>query len=55
VLEYTRWGSIDMEPSGAESFAAQGVDRLVVSTTSADLDEQLRELEAFATRHGLRR
>jgi probable F420-dependent oxidoreductase len=54
-LEYTRWGSIDMEPGGVESFAAQGVDRLVVSTTSADLDEQLRQIEAFATRHALRR
>jgi probable F420-dependent oxidoreductase len=54
-LEYTRWGSIDMERSGAEAYAAQGVDRLVVGTTSADLNEQLRQLEAFATRHGLRR
>jgi probable F420-dependent oxidoreductase len=55
ALEYTRWGSIDLEPSGAEAYAAQGVDRLVINTTSADLSEQLRELEAFATRHGLRR
>jgi hypothetical protein len=55
VLEYTRWGSIDIEPSGAEAYAAQGVDRLVVGTTSTDLNEQLRQLEAFATLHGLRR
>jgi probable F420-dependent oxidoreductase len=55
ALEYTRWGSIELEPSGAEAYAAQGVDRLVVSTTSGDLNEQLRQLEAFATRHGLRR
>jgi probable F420-dependent oxidoreductase len=55
VLEYTRWGSIDMERSGAEAYAAQGVDRLVVGTTSADLNEQLHQLEAFATLHGLRR
>jgi hypothetical protein len=54
-LEYTRWGSIDLERSGVDAYAAQGVDRLVVGTTSADLDEQLRQLEAFATRHGLRR
>lgn len=54
-LEYTRWGSIDMERSGPEAYAAQGVDRLVVGTTSADLNEQLRQLETFATRHGLRR
>jgi probable F420-dependent oxidoreductase len=55
VLEYTRWGSIDVERSGAEAYAAQGVDRLVVGTTSTDLNEQLRQLEAFATLHGLRR
>jgi probable F420-dependent oxidoreductase len=55
ALEYTRWGSIDMERSDVEAYAAQGVDRLVVGTTSADLNEQLRQLEAFATRHGLRR
>jgi len=55
VLEYTRWGSIDTERSGAEAYAAQDVDRLVVGTTSTDLNEQLRQLEAFATLHGLRR
>jgi probable F420-dependent oxidoreductase len=55
VLEYTRWGSIDLERSGAEAYAAQGVDRLVVGPTSTDLNEQLRQLEAFATLHGLRR
>jgi hypothetical protein len=55
VLEYTRWGSIDMDRSGAEAYAAQGVDRLVVGTSSTDLNEQLHQLEAFATLHGLRR
>jgi probable F420-dependent oxidoreductase len=55
VLEYTRWGSIDLDRGGAEAYAAQGVDRLVVGTTSAGLDAQLRQLEAFATLHGLRR
>jgi hypothetical protein len=55
ALEHTRWGSIDLERSGAEAYAAQGVDRLVVGPTSTDLNEQLRQLEAFATRHGLRR
>ena len=54
-LEYTRWGSIDVDRSGVEAYAAEGVDRLVVSTTSTDLDEQLRQLEAFADRHGLQR
>ncbi|HXO09664.1 MAG TPA: TIGR03619 family F420-dependent LLM class oxidoreductase [Solirubrobacteraceae bacterium] len=54
-LEYTRWGSIDVDRSGVEAYAAEGVDRLVVSTTSTDLGEQLRQLEAFADRHGLQR
>jgi probable F420-dependent oxidoreductase len=49
VLEYTRWGSLDLDRRGVEAFAAEGVDRLVVSTTSTDLNEQLRQLEAFAT------
>jgi probable F420-dependent oxidoreductase len=51
VLEYTRWGSIDMDPGDVAAYAAQGVDRLVVGTTSADRSEQLRQLEAFATLH----
>jgi hypothetical protein len=55
LLEYTRWGSINIEPGGVEAYSAQGVDRLVVGTTSTDPGEQLRQLEAFATRHGLRR
>jgi pimeloyl-ACP methyl ester carboxylesterase len=53
--KHTRWGSIDMERSGVEAYAAQGVDRLVVGTTSPDLNEQLRQVEAFATLHGVRR
>ena len=55
VLEYTRWGSIDMDRGDVEACAAQGVDRLVVGTTPTDLNGQLRQLEAFATLHGLRR
>ena len=54
VLEYTRWGSIDVERSAVEAHAAQRVDRLVVGTTSTDLHEQLRQLGAFAALHGLR-
>ena len=53
VLEYTRWGSIDLDRSDVEAYAAQGVDSLVVGTTSTDLNEQLHQLEAFATLHGL--
>jgi probable F420-dependent oxidoreductase len=55
ALEYTRWGSLDMDQSSVEAYAAQGVERLVVGTTSGDLDEQLRRLEAFAALHGLGR
>jgi hypothetical protein len=44
-----------LERSDVEACAAQSVDRLVVGTTSSDLNEQLRQLEDFATRHGLRR
>jgi probable F420-dependent oxidoreductase len=55
ALEYTRWGSIDLEAGSVAACAADGVDRLVVGTASADLDEQLRQLEDFATRHGLPR
>ena len=55
VLEYTRWGSIDLDRGSVEAYAAQGVHRLVVGTTSAGLNEQLSQLEAFATLHGLRR
>jgi probable F420-dependent oxidoreductase len=53
ALEYTRWGSIEMEPSSVEAYAAQGVDRIVVGANGEDLDEQLRQLDAFATRYGL--
>ena len=55
ALEYTRWGSVDMGPGAVHSYADQGVDRLVVSASSPDLAEQLRQLEAFATRHDLNR
>jgi probable F420-dependent oxidoreductase len=55
LLEYTRWGSIDMERSDVEAHVAHGVDRLVVGTSSDDLTEQLRQLDAFADLHGLRR
>jgi len=44
-----------MGPGAVHSYADQGVDRLVVSASSPDLAEQLRQLEAFATRHDLRR
>lgn len=53
VLEYTRFGSIDMSAEGAEARAAQSVTRIVVSTSSADLAQQRDEMSAFAERLGL--
>src|SRR3954452_23506112 len=52
-LDHTRWASLETEPSGVAAYAAQGVTRLVVGPSSADPDEQRRDLEAFATRHGM--
>jgi hypothetical protein len=43
-----------MDRAAADAYADQGVDRLVVSAASADLAGQLRQLEEFATLHGLR-
>jgi probable F420-dependent oxidoreductase len=53
ALEYTRWGSLETDRGAVEAYAAQGVSRLVVSTTAAGVDERLRQLDAFAARHGL--
>jgi probable F420-dependent oxidoreductase len=54
ALEYTRWGSITASPEEVAALAAEGVTRLVVSPTTADLAGQRDELSAFAERHGLR-
>jgi probable F420-dependent oxidoreductase len=54
MLEYTRWGSLDMTRAGLEARARQGISRLVVSTAATDLDGQRAELSAFAERIGLR-
>ncbi len=53
ALEYTRWGNTAMTPDEAAALAAEGVTRLIVSPTSADLAEQTKELSAFAEVHGL--
>ena len=52
-LEYTRWGSIDMSPERAEALAAEGVTRVVVNVSSADLSEQKDQMSALAERVGL--
>ncbi|MEU7838013.1 LLM class F420-dependent oxidoreductase [Nonomuraea sp. NPDC049129] len=53
ALEYTRWGSIDMSAEQVEALAAQGVTRLVVNPTAADLDRQRDQMSAFAQRFAL--
>ncbi|GAA0921889.1 TIGR03619 family F420-dependent LLM class oxidoreductase [Nonomuraea longicatena] len=54
LLEYTRFGSIDMSVDRVEAMAAQGVTRVVVNAGATEPDEQRRELTAFADRFGLR-
>ncbi len=53
ALEYTRWGNIAMTPDEVAALAAEGVTRLIVSPTTADLAEQTKELSTFAEQHGL--
>jgi probable F420-dependent oxidoreductase len=53
ALEYTRWGSISTSPEEVADLAAEGVTRLVISPTTAELAEQRQELTAFAEQHGL--
>ena len=53
ALEYTRWGNTAMTPDEVVALAADGVTRVIVSPTTADLAEQKKELSAFAGQHGL--
>jgi len=50
VLEYTRWGSIDMSADDVDAHARNGTARLVVGVTSLDPREQRDEISAFADR-----
>jgi len=50
VLEYTRWGSIDMSDDDVGAHARNGTTRLVVGVTSLDPREQRDEISAFADR-----
>src|SRR5215211_4762053 len=54
VLEYTRWGSIDMSRENVDAQAASGVTRLVVGAAALDPRAQREELSAFAERLELR-
>jgi probable F420-dependent oxidoreductase len=53
TLEYTRWASIDMSTKSVEALASQGVTRIVVSTSSTEMEEQREEMSSFADRFGL--
>jgi probable F420-dependent oxidoreductase len=53
ALEYTRWGNTAMTPDDLAALTAEGVTRVIVSPTTADLAEQKNELSAFAGQHGL--
>jgi hypothetical protein len=50
VLEYTRWGQIDMTADDVETQAREGVTRLVISPGSNELAAMRAELSQFARR-----
>jgi probable F420-dependent oxidoreductase len=52
VLEYTRWGQIDMTADEVQAQASQGVTRLVVSPSSTEPAGMQAELSSFAHRLG---
>ena len=51
TFEYTVWGSIELTDERLRALAGDGVTRIVIPPSSGELDEQLREIEDFATRH----
>ena len=53
VLQYTRWGAMDLTAGDVEAFTAEGVTRLVVTPSSADPARQRDEMAAFAERFAL--
>ncbi len=53
VLEYTRWGQIDMTADDVQAQASHGVTRLIVSPGSAELTGMRAEISSFASRMGL--
>ena len=52
-LEYTRWGSLDLDEARVRSYADQGVARLVVNPPPGTVDEQVAGISRFAERVGL--
>ncbi|WP_410636508.1 LLM class F420-dependent oxidoreductase [Amycolatopsis sp. cmx-4-83] len=53
LLEYTRWGSLDMSVEDVEALASEGVTRVVVSPGTAEVGRRRDEMGAFASRFGL--
>jgi hypothetical protein len=53
ALEYTRWGQIGMTADEVQAQASQGVTRLVVSPSSAELAGMQAEISSFAHRLAL--
>lgn len=53
ALEYTRWGSLELDAEGVAAREREGVDRLVVAPPAAPPATQLADLTAFARRVGL--
>ncbi|TDC86275.1 LLM class F420-dependent oxidoreductase [Actinomadura sp. 7K507] len=53
ALEYTRWGTLDITAERVEELTAQGVTRIVVSTTASEPEQQRDEMSTFASRFGL--
>jgi probable F420-dependent oxidoreductase len=48
ALQYSRWGSVDLDPAGVERYAQQGVNRIVVSLPIGLVENQLAELTRFS-------
>ena len=53
ILDYTRWGQLDMAPDQVQAEASQGVTRLVIAPRSSTLAALQAELTSFARRHDL--
>ncbi|MFI6535669.1 LLM class F420-dependent oxidoreductase [Nonomuraea sp. NPDC050547] len=53
TLEYTRTATIDLSPERLADLTAEGVTRVVVSTSATSLDQQRKELTDFSHRFGL--
>jgi probable F420-dependent oxidoreductase len=53
ALDYSRWGQLGMTADDVQAQASQGVTRLVISPSSAELPAMQAEMSSFAYRLGL--